>query len=498
MKSYYQTGIIGAGFGGLIAAIRLLKEGFTDFVIFERGKEIGGTWRDNRYPGCACDVESCLYSFENEPNPDWSYSFAGQEEIREYMIKVVKKYNLEKYIIFETEIASLTFQEESGTWKIRDTEGRSTMLKMVLTATGPLNRPSLPDIEGIHLFQGKTFHTAEWDTEYSLKGKKVAVIGTGASAIQVIPSIAPEVKHLYVFQRTPAWVTPRKNRKIPEWEKQLYRRLPVLQKIKRSILYWKNELQGLAFTGNRLFHRIATNTALKQLKNQVLNPETRRQLTPSYAIGCKRILLSDDYYPAFNRENVTLITDSIHSFTQEGIKTHNGQRVEVDVIVFATGFQAAEGFPLKGKVTGLRKMDLASEWEMKGAQAYKGTTLSGFPNLAFILGPNTGLGHSSVLLMMDYQMNYIIKYMKLLTGMEKNSYLNLNLQTQEAYQDKIQQQFGTTVWASGCKSWYLNSKGKNTTLYPRLTYDFYTQTRHFSQENYAFGNTGKAAERLES
>lgn len=484
MKSYYQIGIIGAGFGGLIAAIRLLKEGITDFVIFEKGKEIGGTWRDNFYPGCACDVESSLYSFDGEPNPEWSSSFAGQAEIWDYMKKVVSKYDLERYICFETEIASLTFQEESGTWQVGDTQGNATTLKMIISATGPLNRPAIPKIEGLNQFRGKTFHSAEWDKDFSIKGKRVAVIGTGASAIQIVPAIAPEVGQLYVFQRTPAWVTPRRNRSTWEWEKQLFRTFPGLQQFKRSLIYWINELRGLAFTGNRLFHKVARLSALNHLKKQVHNPETRKKLTPAYAIGCKRILLSDDYYPAFNRENVILITDSIHSLTEEGIITNTEQFFPVDAVVFATGFHAAEGFPLKGKVTGLQNKDLASEWEKTGAEAYKGTTVSGFPNLTFLLGPNTGLGHSSVLLIMDYQMSYIIQYLRELESRGENGFLNLASRKQEEYQVKIQQQFKNTVWASGCKSWYQNAMGKNTTLYPRLTVAFYHETRKFSELDY--------------
>lgn len=480
----FQVGIVGAGFGGLIAALRLKNSGRRSFVIFERANSVGGTWRDNIYPGCACDVHSHLYCIASEPNPNWSEAFSSQPEIWAYMKDVVRKNELETHIRYNTEIVAMQFLEEQGFWKVSDQNGNSVTVKMLILATGPLNRPHLPAFGGLETFKGKYFHSSAWDYNYNLKGKKVAVVGTGASAIQIIPNIADQVAQLYVFQRTPAWVMPRRNRPISRIEKQLLGRVPFAQKLYRELIYWVRELFGLGFVGNNTLNKFMERTVLKTIKKQVNDPELRQKLTPTYQIGCKRVLIADDFYPTFNRANVHLITDTIDRITPNGILAQNGTDYPADLIVFATGFVAAD-IELESQIIGLNNRSLIDEWRKTGAEAYHGITVSGYPNLAFILGPNTGLGHSSVLHMMESQMNYIMQYIEQLEkNAPKTTALDLKQDAQTGYNRQLQTDFEGTVWASGCKSWYMNRNGKNTTLYPHLTAAFRKETQRFDVENY--------------
>jgi cation diffusion facilitator CzcD-associated flavoprotein CzcO len=482
MKHDYQIGIVGAGFAGLVAALRLKKSGRHSFVIFERAGEIGGTWRDNVYPGCACDVASPLYSFAQALNPDWNNLFSSQPEILAYMKEVVKENGLQEHIRFHTDVVEASFQKGSGGWILTVRAGNQVTVSVLILGTGPLNRPYLPEFPDLAAYQGKVFHSSQWDTSYDLQGKRVGVIGTGASAIQIIPSIAPLVSHLTVFQRTPAWVAPRKDRKITEAEKQRFRRFPFLLKWQRESIYWLNELVGLGFIGNNSINNIMRRVALRRLARQVKNPETRRRLTPNYKIGCKRILTSNNYYPVFNRQNVTLVTEPIEQFTAEGVVAGSKQH-QLDAVVFATGFVAAD-IDLYLKVIGLEGRNLIDKWKETGAEAYLGTTVTGYPNLCFLLGPNTGLGSNSVVHMMESQMAYIMQYIACLEKAGNGASLDVQPGVQKSYNEDLQQQFQGTVWSSGCKSWYLNAAGKNTTLYPRLSATFRKQTKHFSVAAY--------------
>ncbi|OWY22925.1 NAD(P)/FAD-dependent oxidoreductase [Sphingobacteriales bacterium UPWRP_1] len=484
MNNYHYIGIIGAGFGGLTAALRLQKEGINDFIIFERAIDLGGTWRDNIYPGCACDVPSHLYSFKDEPNPEWTNVFSGQAEIWQYMKQVAQKHQLQQHIQYNTDIVKAVFEQDSGHWQLTDQNDRKFEVKMIISATGPLNRPNIPPIKGIEDYTGVKFHSAQWNTGCKMEGKKVAVIGTGASAIQIVPQLAPIASTLTVFQRSAAWIMPRRNRPYTQVEKTLFHYFPSLQTFNRERIYWVAELLGNNFTGNKLLNRLATWQALQKLKKEVKDPETRKKLTPHYTIGCKRILLSDDYLPAFNRPNVQLITNHIDHFTTTGIVTANGQFYEADVVIFSTGFHAADTKDFALSITGLNGRNLIEEWQKKGVEAYKGITISGFPNLALILGPNTGLGHNSVLHIMDSQMNYIIDYVKLLKNQATTGALNLKPNVQASYNQLIQSRFAGTVWATGCKSWYFDDMGRNTTLYPRLTVHYRKETQHINPADY--------------
>lgn len=483
METDYEAGIIGAGFAGLVAALRLKKSGRDSFVIFERATEVGGTWRDNVYPGCACDIASPLYSFADEQNPEWSKLYSEQPEILDYIKDVVARNELYPHIRFQSDIVEARFLKDEACWLVTDRKGNSTTVGLLLLGMGPLNRPHIPAFQGLEEYQGTYFHSAEWDTSYDIRGKRVAVIGTGASAIQIVPSIAPEVAHLTVLQRTPAWVTPRHDTTFSRFSKWLFKKIPLLQRVQREIIYWANEVIGLGFIGHNTINKFFAGVSLRKLRKEVKDPAIRERLTPHYTIGCKRILRSDDYYPTFNRPNVKLVTESIEHFTPRGIVTADGTGHQLDAVVFCTGFVAAD-MDFYTQIIGKGGRHLIGEWKEEGAKAYLGTTVSGYPNLAFILGPNTGLGHNSVLLMMEAQMNYIMQYMNYLEESGKGLYLDVKEQEQQAYNERLQEQFRGTVWTSGCKSWYVNKNGKNTTLYPRLVTTFQKQMKKFHPAAY--------------
>lgn len=483
MKTAYQIAIIGAGFSGIVAALRFKAAGIHDFVILEKADEIGGTWRDNIYPGCACDVPSNLYSIANQPNPNWSEMYAPQAEIWEYMKDVVRKNDLDKYIRYHSEAFTCEFSAENGYWTIADRQGKSITARLVIFGAGPLNRPLRPDIQGLNLFKGKIIHSGEWDNQYDLTGKKVAIIGTGASAIQIVPTIAPKIAEMTVFQRNAAWIDDRNNRKVSALEKSLFKRFPILQQTVREILYWAIELRGSFFVGNKWAHAYITQRCLKKLKREIPDPELRQKLTPSYKVGCKRVLSSDDYYPTFNRKNVHLVTEKITEITENALITVDKKRHEVDTIILATGFSASE-IHTDRKIIGLNGRELFAEWLKKGMEAYKGTCITGYPNLLFIVGPNTGLGHSSIIHIMESQMNYVIQYVETLMKKGEKAYLDVKPEIQQNYNTHLQSLFKDTVWASGCNSWYLNSEGKNTVLYPRLTLQFRKELKDFQLSDF--------------
>ena len=337
----HEVAIIGGGFGGLGTAIRLLQEGKDNFILFERAKEIGGTWRDNIYPGCACDVPSNLYSFSFEQNPEWSRLFPRQPEILDYLNHCVDKYNLKPYIRCNTAITKLEFDEQEGFWRIYDQHGQCFTARLVVSATGPLNRPNIPDIKGLNNFKGPYFHSSEWDYSVDLKNKTIGVIGTGASAIQFVPEIAPEVKQLYLFQRTPPWIVPRPDKEVSGWKKRLYRRFPLLQHLVRSMIYWTFEFRVLGLMGNRRILNYMSKLSREHLEEQVTDPDLLEKLRPNYEIGCKRVLVSDNYYPTLARENIELVTEGIQEIKTNGILSKTEVERNIDVLIFATCFHAA-------------------------------------------------------------------------------------------------------------------------------------------------------------
>jgi cation diffusion facilitator CzcD-associated flavoprotein CzcO len=482
----FKIGIIGAGFAGMVAALRLKKNNIHSFVIFERAEDLGGTWRDNIYPGCACDVASNLYSFADEPNPRWSHKYSRQEEIWNYMKDVANRNHLQAHIRFNTNIVKATYLDHLALWQVIDQYGKITLVKMLIAGLGPLNRPKFPFIENMDHFRGKIMHSASWDKHYDLNGKKVAVVGTGASAIQVIPSIAHQVKSLTVFQRTPGWVAFRHDHKISSFTQTIYERLPFLFRMRRELEFWGNEFFGLGFLGNTLINSLMKWISLRKLNKEVKDPETREKLRPQFKVGCKRILRSDDYYPTFNLPHVHLVTEPIIAFTNNAMVTENGKAYELDAVIFCTGFHVADmNFPIH--VKGKNGLDLVENWKQNGGIAYKGTTVSGFPNFCVLMGPNTGLGHNTVVHMMESQMDYIMQYFRQLEKLGEKGMLDPKAELQEEYNKKIQERFHDTVWLSGCKSWYLNEKGINNTIYPGLNSNFRKSMQKFSlaEFNYA-------------
>ena len=473
--------IIGTGFAGLGMGIRLRQAGIEDFVIFEQADHIGGTWRDNSYPGAACDIESHLYSFSFAPNPTWSRTFAPQAEILAYLDRCADQYALRPHIRMNTAVTGAAWKQSAGRWELRTSDGKITRARLVIACCGGISRPALPDIPGLATFAGRMFHSARWDHSYDLGGKTVAVIGTGASAVQIVPAIAPDVKQLKLFQRSPPWILPKEDRDIPPDERERFARRPLLQKLVRWKQYLRHELAAPGFVSQPRILKWAEGLFHWFLKKQVADPELRRKLTPSYRMGCKRVLLSNDYYPALQRPNVELITEAIQEVRPEGILTRDGTLHKVDALILATGFQAAEAvspFSLVGR----SGRELNEVWA-DGAEAYLGTAVSDYPNLFFIVGPNTGLGHNSMIYMIESQIAYILSCVRMMRS-RKLRQVEVRPQVQQRYNRKLQARFPGTVWKSGCVSWYQTRNGKNTTLWPGYTFEYRLRTRKFDPDSY--------------
>jgi cation diffusion facilitator CzcD-associated flavoprotein CzcO len=474
--------IVGSGFSGIGTAIKLKEAGIDSFAIFERADEVGGTWRDNTYPGAACDVPSHVYSFSFEPNAEWSSRFAGAAEIQNYLLDCVEKHDLRRHIRFNTSIVDAAFDEGAGIWSLTTAEGERVKARAVVSAMGGLVDPSYPAIKGRESFEGESIHTARWKHDYDLTGKRVGVIGTGASAIQVIPSIADKVGRLAVFQRTPAWVLPRGAGPIREEVKARFRRFPFLMKIVRWSQFLFSELMGpMIMLDSPRLSRVAESVCEKHLEKSVPTPELRAKLRPDFQFGCKRILISDDYLSTFERENVDLVTDGIREICASGIVTEDGVEHELDAIIYATGFEVGFTAP-RVPMTGLGGKSLADEWQ-QGATAYKGVAIAGFPNWFILMGPNTGPGHTSVLIYTEAQIGYIVKALKKLL-VEDIRCMNLRRSVQDRYNDRLQSRMKYTVWESGCKSWYLSADGKNHALFPGFASEYRASMRRFVESEY--------------
>ena len=408
---HLRVAIVGAGFSGLGMAIRLTQSGIDDFLIFERAEDLGGTWRDNVYPGCGCDVESHLYSFSFALNPNWTRLFSSQKEIWTYLRQCVRRSGVRPHICWGHEVREARWDDATQHWRITTTKGDFTATFLIF-GTGPLSVPALPDITGLDRFTGLVFHSAHWDQTHDLSGKRVAVIGTGASAIQIVPRIQPMVEQLYVFQRTPPWIVPRGDRAISAREQALFRALPILQRAIRARIYWQRELLALGMVYRPEILKQGEQLARRHLEAQIVDPVLRARLTPNYRMGCKRILPSDDYYPALTQANVELVTDHIRTITERGLLTEDGIERPVDAIIFATGFHVTDT-PYAGIVHGRGGQSLAEAWR-DGAEAYLGTTVAGFPNLFLCIGPNTGLGHNSMVFMIESQIAYVLDCLRTL------------------------------------------------------------------------------------
>jgi cation diffusion facilitator CzcD-associated flavoprotein CzcO len=473
-----RVAILGAGLSGLCMAIRLEQTGVASFTIFEKGEGVGGTWRDNGYPGAGCDVPSHLYSFSFLPSPDWSRHYAEQPEILRYLEHCVDRFGLRDRIRFGTEIIAARFDDDALAWRLEARDGRVFTADVLVAGLGQLNRPSTPRIAGLDAFAGRVFHSARWDHSRDLAGRHVAVVGTGASAVQFVPRIAPRVGRLSVFQRSPNWILPRNDAAYSERAKRAFRRVPALQRLHRAAIYLGSEARflGLEGRGQHVVGPIMQRLALRHLEAQILDPVLRSKLVPSYPIGCKRVLVSDDYYPALARPNVELITASIESITHDAVVTTGGTRWPVDTIVLGTGFESRD-FLAPLEIVGTGGQRIADAWR-DGAEAYLGMTVAGFPNLFILYGPNTNLGHNSIVFMVECQVGYILRCIaQLRTRAPGRVSMEVRRDVMDAYNRDVQTRMRSTVWEAGCDSWYKTASGKVTNNWPRFTFQYLLATR---------------------
>ena len=476
-----RIGILGAGFGGLGMAIRLKQAGIDDFVIWDRDTEVGGTWWANSYPGCQCDIPSHLYSFSFAPNPDWSRTYPLQPELRRYLRECADRYGVRDHIRLDCEVTAAEWDEAGGVWRVATARGPFTV-DLLIAAPGFLSEPATPSLPGMEDFEGESFHTARWNHDHDLTGRRVAVIGTGASAIQTVPQIQPIVEQLVLFQRTPPWVMPHRDRPITDFERRLYRRFPALQRAVRTGVYLSREMLVPGFVRNPKLMQLPQRVARRHLEKHVSDPELRARLMPDYSFGCKRVLPSNEWYPAITQPNVSVVTDGIREVRPNGIVDMNGGLHEVDTIVFATGFYVTD--VRFAKIVRGRDGALMSDVWNGSPQAYLGTAVAGFPNLFIITGPNTGLGHNSLLYMIEAQLDYL---MDTVHAIERRGATRVEVRraVQDAYNADLQSRMGRTVWNSGgCQSWYIDANGKNTTIWPDYTWRFRRQLRHFDADAY--------------
>ncbi|MBF1801942.1 flavin-containing monooxygenase [Alloalcanivorax profundimaris] len=478
-----KVAIVGGGFGGLCMAIKLREAGIEDFVVLEKAGELGGTWRENTYPGCACDVQSHLYSYSFEGNPDWSARYSGWREIQDYILATAGKHGIHERTRFHAEVIGAHYDEARARWTLDLTDGDQVECQHWVLASGPLHVPQIPNFPGLERFQGKVFHSSQWDHDYDLSGKKVVSVGTGASAIQYVPQIAPEVERLTVVQRTPGWIIPRDERRYSALSKRLFRRFPALRKLHRARLYWSNESRVLPIFHPRL--AMLLEKGVKQfIRLQVKDKDTARRLTPSYTLGCKRIMISNRYYPTFNRDNVELVTEGVKEVREHSIVFSDGSEREMDCLVLGTGFVVdpriyMQGFPIVGR--GGRT--LQEDWK-EASEAYLGITVAGYPNLFQMVGPNTGLGHNSIVFMIECQARYIVDAIEKADAKGVDA-LDVKRSEMDAFNEKLQKDVAGTVWQQGgCSSWYQQADGKNVAIWPYSTWRYWLKTRQVDDGKY--------------
>jgi cation diffusion facilitator CzcD-associated flavoprotein CzcO len=491
----HEVLIIGTGFAGLGMAIKLREAGVEDFALLERASEIGGTWRDNVYPGCACDVPSHLYSFSFAPKHDWTRAFAPQAEIQDYLLEVVDRYRLRPSIRFDACMERADYDEARAIWTVVTRDGRRFEARVLVSAMGPLSNPAYPDIPGLEQFEGARFHSAQWDHDYELRGKRVAVIGTGASAIQFVPAIADKVAKLDLYQRTAPWVIPKPDREFGRFERALYAKLPPVQAARRAFIYWSLEARALGFTRYPQLLALAQKLVGLHLRKAIADPTLRAKLTPDYTLGCKRILLSDDYYPALAQAHVEVLSGSPIRATARGLIDAEGREREVDAIIYGTGFRVQDMVP-SGAFWGRGGQDLLEVWRAR-PEAYKGTAITGFPNLFFLLGPNTGLGHNSMVYMIESQVAYVVDAIR---HMRRHGLATVEVREAAltSYNAQIQDKSAASIWQSGCRSWYLDAEGRNTTLWPDFTFRFRAATAAFDPDAYQLQTTAQITTKMEA
>jgi cation diffusion facilitator CzcD-associated flavoprotein CzcO len=472
--------IIGTGFAGLGMAVRLKQAGIEEFVVLERAGEVGGTWRDNTYPGAACDVPSHLYSFSFAPNPGWSRSFSPQGEIQDYLRRTATDFAVRPHIRFHHEVLGATWDDGAQRWCVRTDHGDFEAAVLV-SATGALSDPAIPALPGLDRFEGTVFHSARWRHDHDLTGERVAVVGTGASAIQFVPQIQPQVAQLTVFQRTPPWILPRWDRPFRPAEQWAFRHLPLVQRLARAGIYWSREQMVAGFVVAPNLMAVAERLARKHLERAVADPALRAKLTPDYRIGCKRILISNDYLPSLTEPNVDVVASGLVEVRPHSVMAADGTEREVDTIIFGTGFHVTD-IPVAGRISGREGVTLKDRWA-DGMKAYKGTAVAGFPNLFLLVGPNTGLGHSSQVFMIESQIAYAVDAVRHIE--RTGAVVEVREEAETAWDDSVQRAMGRTVWTTGgCASWYLDDRGRNTTLWPGATWRFRRHTARFDADAY--------------
>jgi cation diffusion facilitator CzcD-associated flavoprotein CzcO len=472
--------IIGAGCSGIGAAIRLRERGFLDFVVLEKGDDVGGAWRENTYPGCACDVPSALYQFSFAPNAEWSRAFAGQAEIREYLRRTAREHGVWPSLRFGVEVTEARWRKADRLWEVRTSEG-VYLARVLVSAAGPLHEPRTPALAGLPEFPGKVFHSARWDHDYDLRGKRVAVVGTGASAIQFVPEIQPLVRSLHLYQRTAPWVLPKPDHVVAPLERALFRKVPAAQRALRRAEYGMLEVLAFGFRhppAMRLLQRIG----LWHLRKQVSDPALRRVLTPSYVLGCKRILLSNTYYRALAQPNVAVHPTSVQSFHGSEVVGKDGSHAAVDAVIFGTGFRVTDP-PIADRIVGTAGRTLADVWQ-PSMEAYVGTTVAGFPNLFFMIGPNLGTGHSSAFTIIEAQLDYLIGAVESMRDKRWQA-IDVRPEAQRTYNAEVQAALQSTVYnVGGCQSYYLDASGRNSTIWPWSTGRLTRRVGSFDPEVY--------------
>jgi cation diffusion facilitator CzcD-associated flavoprotein CzcO len=479
VTEHHRVVVVGAGFAGMGASIALQRAEI-DHVVLERADDVGGTWRDNRYPGCRCDVPSHLYSFSFAPNPEWSETYSPQAEIWAYLRRTAEHYGVTARTRLGHALHEAAWDAAAQRWRL-DTSGGPLTCDVLLLGNGPLAEPAMPDIPGVDSFAGDTFHSACWPEGIDLTGRRVAAVGTGASAVQFVPEIQPVVEHLTVFQRTPGWVLPHRNRVITDKERFLYRHVPAAQRFVRGFVYWTRELLVRGMLSNRTAP--IEKLARKHLESQVADPELRAKLTPTFNAGCKRLLPSNDWYPALQQPNVEVVTEKIVEIRPYAVVTADGVAHEADTLILGTGFRVLDN-PMFEHVRGADGRSLTEAWTATGAQAYLGTTMSGFPNLFLLAGPNTGIGHTSLLVMIEAQLAYVLDALAVLDRTGATS-VDLRRPVLQAWSAEVQRKAAPSVWNSGgCASWYLDAEGRNGSIWPDYTFRFRRRTRRFDAEHY--------------
>jgi cation diffusion facilitator CzcD-associated flavoprotein CzcO len=479
---HHRVVIVGAGFGGIGASIRLAERGI-EHVVLEKLDDVGGTWLSNQYPGCRCDVPSHLYSFSFAPNPDWSDTYSLQPEIWRYLRRTAEDHGVIPRIRFGCKVDDASWDDDTKRWRIETSQGTVTG-DVLIAAHGFLSEPSVPHFDGIETFAGQVMHSAQWDPSYDVRGKRVGVIGTGASAVQIVPRVHADAEHLVVFQRTPAWILPHRGRPIRDWERALYRHVPAAQKAVRGYHYWASEfLLVPPLVKNPVRTRLIRKMALEHLEAQVADPELRAKLTPTFLPGCKRLTPSNDYLPAIASPRTTLVVEGIERFTPRGIRTKDGVEHDLDVVILATGFRVTDN-TFAQRLHGRDGRSLRATWDDAGMRGYNGTTFSGFPNLFMLAGPNTGIGHTSLVYMIEAQLPYVVEAIELMSRRGIRA-LDVRPDVEATYNEMVQRKLTSTVWnTGGCVSWYLDKNGRNPTIWPDYTFRFAQRLRRFDVESY--------------